>query len=129
MLFFNSALTDPMYATPQTAYFNLGRCSRMQNQLEQAKHYLQSALRLAPDYVPALKELAALYLKQGSVKLATFYYSRLIKYAETLGPDDLLIGVKVARLSGDRVREARYAAMLQSRYPDSKETQQLLSGT
>jgi len=46
-----------------------------------------------------------------------------------MGREDLLGGVKLARMSGDRVREARYAALLQSRYPDSKETQQLLSGT
>lgn len=129
MAFLNVALADPQYATPQMAYFNLGRCSRMQNQLTQAKHYLLTALRSSADYVPALKELAALYLEQGSVKLASYYYGRLIQYAETLGPEDLLLGVKVARMSGDRVREARYAAMLQKRYPDSKETQQLLSGT
>jgi type IV pilus assembly protein PilF len=129
MGFLARALADPMYATPQTAYFNLGRCSRLQHQLTQAKHYLLTALQSASDYVPALKELTALYLEQGSVKLASFYYGRLIQYAESLGPEDLLLGIRVARMSGDRVREARYAAQLQSRYPDSKETQQLLSGT
>jgi type IV pilus assembly protein PilF len=129
MGYLSHALTDPLYVSPQTAYFNLGHCSRKLDQPEAAKNYLLAALRLAPDYVPALKDLVALYLEQGSVKLASFYYDRLIRHAETLGPDDLLMGIEVARLSGDRVREARYAALLQSRYPDSKETQQLLSGT
>jgi type IV pilus assembly protein PilF len=123
------ALADPMYVSPQTAYFNLGQCSRKLNRVAEAKDYLLAALRSAPDYVPALKELVALYLGQGSVKLATYYYDRLIQHAVTLGPDDLLMGIQVARLSGDRVREARYTAMLHSRYPDSRETQQLLSGT
>lgn len=126
---FDKALSDPLYASPQTAYYNLGRCSLKMNRVERATEYLQSALRIEPGFVPALRVMVALYLDQGSVKLANFYYGRLIQYAGTLGPDDLLMGVRVARLSGDRVREAQYAAQLQNRYPDSKETQQLLSGT
>jgi type IV pilus assembly protein PilF len=126
---FDKALSDPLYGSPQTAYFNLGRCSLKLNRAERAIVYLQDALRVAPDYIPALKSLAALYLDQGSVKLATYYYGRLIQHAGTPEPDDLLLGVRIARLAGDRVREARFAEMLLSRYPDSKETQQLLSGT
>jgi len=126
---FDKALSDPLNGAPQTAYYNLGRCSLKLNQVGRATDFLLAALRAAPDYAPALKALAALYLDQGSVKLANFYYDRLIEHAGTLGPDDLLLGVRVARLSGDRVREAHYAALLQNRYPDSKETQQLLSGT
>ena len=129
MPYLRQALLDPLYAEPHVANVNLGNCSRKLSQDEQAKDYFLAALRHAPEYEPALKALASLYLEQGSVKLASYYYDRLIQYAETMGPDDLLVGVKLARMSGDRVREARYAALLQSRYPDSKETQQLLSGT
>lgn len=129
MAFLGRAVGDPLYTSPQTAYYNLGRCSRKLRQSSAAEKYLLVALRMAPDYIPALKELVALYLEQGSVKLASVYHDRLIRHAEILGPDDLFMGIEIARSTGDRVRAASYAELLQSRYPDSKETQQLLSGT
>lgn len=122
------ALADPRYGSPETAYLNLGRCSLMADQTQQAMDHWLTALRHRPDYAPVLKHLAALYTQQGSVKLASFYFDRLIEQSGPLVADELLLGVHLARLSGDRVRETAYADELKVRFPGSRETQQLLSG-
>ncbi|WP_166642240.1 type IV pilus biogenesis/stability protein PilW [Paludibacterium purpuratum] len=122
------ALVDPRYTSRETAYLNLGRCSLMADQAQQAIDHWLSALRAKPAYAPALRQLAALYTKQGSVELASYYFGRLIEHAGPLEAEDLLLGVGLARLSGDRVREEAYVGELRARFPDSRETQQLLSG-
>ncbi len=130
--FFNKALANPLYQTPQTAYLNLGRCSAKLGQVDKANDYLLSALRIVPDYQPALRELAVLHLDQGNAKLAAFYFDRLMRTAGTAGPlpaDTLWLGVQIARRNGDRAHEAEYGAILKNRFPDSKETQLLLSGS
>ncbi|WP_256444977.1 MULTISPECIES: type IV pilus biogenesis/stability protein PilW [unclassified Paludibacterium] len=122
------ALLDPRYEARESAYLNLGRCSLSAGQASQAIEHWLSALQLRPAFPPALRQLAALYTNQGSVTLASYYFGRLIEHAGPLNADDLLLGVRVARLSGDRVREEAFSGELQTRFPDSRETQQLLSG-
>jgi type IV pilus assembly protein PilF len=73
------AISNPLYQTPQAAYLNMGRCSVKLGETTQANDYLLTALRLGPDYPPALRELAALHLELGNAKLASFYFSRLLK--------------------------------------------------
>lgn len=125
------AISNPLYQTPQTAYLNMGRCSVKLGETTQANDYLLTALRLVPNYLPALRELAALHLELGNAKLASFYFSRLQQAAGNapLEADVLWLGVQIARKGGDRAHEAEYSAVLKNRYPDSRETQLLLSGS
>lgn len=131
MGYFAKAVANPLYQTPQTAYLNMGRCSIKLGETSQANDYLLTALQLVPNFVAALQEMAALHLELGNAKLASFYYERMLKVADrnSLGADVLWLGVRIARKGGDRVHEAEYSSMLKNRYPDSKETQQLLSGS
>jgi type IV pilus assembly protein PilF len=131
MDYFAKAIANPLYQTPQTAYLNMGRCSVKLGENTQANDYLLTALQMAPNYLPALRELAALHLELGNAKLASFYFGRLQQAAGNApqGADVLWLGVQIARKGGDRVHEAEYSSALKSRYPDSKETQLLLSGS
>ncbi|MBV8046248.1 MAG: type IV pilus biogenesis/stability protein PilW [Paludibacterium sp.] len=122
------ALSDPRYGARETAYLNLGRCSLMAGETQQAVEHWLAALRAKPAYPSALRQLAVMYTNQGSVERASYYFGRLIEHAGPLEADDLLLGVRLARLSGDRVREEAYSGELHTRFPDSRETQQLLSG-
>lgn len=128
MGYFAKALSNPLYDTPQTAYLNLGRCSVKLGQKGQANDYLLSALRVSPNYPPALRELAALHFGQGNAKLAAFYFDRLADHVGEMPADVLLLGVRIARKTSEQGKAELYAARLKSRYPDSKETQELLSG-
>lgn len=124
-----TALADSGYASPHLAHFNLGQCSMAEGQFEAAGEHFLAALRSRPAFVPAVRALSALYLRQGQVKLAAHYHDRLLELAGDAGPADLWMGVEIARLAGDRVRENEYATRLQKRFPDSRETEQMLSGT
>ena len=45
-----------------------------------------------------------------------------------LGPQALWLGVRTERQLGDREAEANYGSQLRRRYPESKQTQWLISG-
>ncbi|QEL56257.1 type IV pilus biogenesis/stability protein PilW [Chromobacterium paludis] len=127
---FQRALADPLYDSPQSAYLNLGRCSLKLGQLDKANAYLLDALRAAPNYPPALTELAELQLGQGNAKLAAFYFDRLRRAnPDGLGATELWLGARIARKTGDGALESECATELKNRYPDSRETQLLLSGS
>ncbi|MDF0606359.1 type IV pilus biogenesis/stability protein PilW [Neisseriaceae bacterium TC5R-5] len=129
--YFQKALANPLYDSPQTAYLNLGQCNAKVGKGEQANDYLLMALRAAPNFEPALRELAELHLSQGNAKLATFYFERMTARGTiaSLSAADLWLGVRVTRNTGDRALEAEYSNVLKSRYPDSKQTQLMLSGS
>lgn len=129
LVYFQRALGNPLYTTPAMAWVNMARCNLKLGHRSEANDNLLSALAVKPDYVPALLALASLHLELGNVKLASFYYDRLTGTMDSLGPEDLMTGIRLARLSGNRVREEALAARLKGRYPDSRQTQQLLSGT
>ena len=126
--FLEAALRDPLYPSREVVYVNLGRCTpRTAPYAERAAHFL-AAVRLNPGYGPALKAMAALCHEWGKVKQASYYYGRLLEKTVMLDADDLLLGVRISRMSGDRVRETDYAERLKNHFPDSRETEELLSG-
>ena len=122
---------DPMYATPEMAWTNIGRCRIRIGEKEAANEALLAALVLSPDYLPALRALALLHLEWGNVKLSVVYFDRLSHYAglHALEPEDLRLGIRIARLMNDLSREKRLTNELIGRYPASNAAQQLSSGT
>ncbi|CUA85612.1 MULTISPECIES: type IV pilus biogenesis/stability protein PilW [Gulbenkiania] len=127
--YFARALANPLYNAPQTAHLNMGTCYIKLGRAEEANSALLAALQAAPNYPPALRALARLHSTQDNPKLAAFYFERLVQaLPEGLGADDLLLGVNIARRTGDAARLADWANQLKTRYPDSRETQQLISG-
>jgi type IV pilus assembly protein PilF len=127
--YFEKALADPLYETPQTAQSNWGMCLSKLGRRDEANEHFLAALRAAPDDPLALRELARLQLEQGNGRLASFYFKRLLRSAPLATPEDLMLGVKVARLAADQNLEAQMVDQLKQRFPDSKETQQLLIGS
>lgn len=128
---FQKALANPLYDSPQSAYLNLGRCSAKLGRTDQANDYLLSALRVAPNYAPALSELAEMQLGLGNAKLAAFYFERLRSGGgmNGLGAAELWLGARIARKTGNAALERACGNELKNRFPDSRETQLLLSGS
>ncbi|WP_240674174.1 type IV pilus biogenesis/stability protein PilW [Crenobacter cavernae] len=127
--YFKKALADPLYDSPQTAHANLGVCLSRLGQRGEANDALLAALSQQPNFPLALREMTRLQLMQDNAKLAGFYFGRLTKVAPPASADDLMLGLKVARLTGNRTLEGQMSSQLRSRFPDSKETQQLLTGS
>ena len=124
--YFQKALSDPFYRTPETARLNMGVCLGRLGRTEEANQQLLSALRTAPQFAGALRELARLQYQQRNNSLATDYFQRFDQsVGGRMSPEDLLLGVRIYQQAGNRAAETKYADDLRRRYPDSQEARQI----
>lgn len=124
---FETALTNPLYASPERALTNAGICSLQKGDLVAAEDYLQRALRRMPNQPAALVALAEVHARQGRLVSARNLLKQASAVSE-LNAQGLWLGVRVERQLGDRTSEASYASQLQRRFPDSEETHWLRTG-
>lgn len=117
---FRCALANPLYSTPAAAYANAADCALRANRPDRARQDLESALLVAPDFLPARLQLAQLLLDQGDAATALRQYRRYVDRAEPTAAS-LALGVRIARAAGDEDRAASYALRLRDRFPHSDE--------
>jgi type IV pilus assembly protein PilF len=121
------AASDTRYATPEKAYLSAGLCMRRQARNKEAEEYLRRAVSIRPDLVGGLFNLAAITFERGAYKEAENYMSRYTRLAPpTL--DSLVLGVKIARATGDRVTEESNLQQLRRLFPEAPATRELLEG-
>jgi type IV pilus assembly protein PilF len=125
--YFLSALSNPLYATPDHSYVNAGLCTRRQGDMSGAEGYFLQALKVRPTHPQALYQLADIAYARGEFERARDYLMRLEKVAAP-GPEVLWLGLRVERRLGDHHAEASYAAQLRRSFPNSKEAGALLAG-
>lgn len=121
---FRSALEDPFYRTPEVVLSNAGACARRAGRLDTAERYLRDALEIDPINRLALFNLAGVALEQNQAFSARAFLQRL-EGTGALGPDALLLGVRIERALGNRDEAERYATSLRARYPESLQVEQL----
>ncbi|MDO5686339.1 MAG: type IV pilus biogenesis/stability protein PilW [Neisseria sp.] len=126
--YFDRALADPTYPTPQTAQMNKGICEARSGHFASAAANLARTRALAPWFAPAIKEMARLKLMEGQTPQATDLFNEYQSKVEILSPDDLLLGLKISRARGDTQAAYEYEAQLRTRYPSSDEARQLGTG-
>lgn len=125
---FDRALADPFFAAPQSAMVNKALCLERMQRTDEANQLLLATLRRVPNDPAALRELARFALNGGNAQLAEFYYQRLGIDERRASAADLWLGIRLAKLKHDEGSRERLSAQLKKRFPDSPETQQLLSG-
>lgn len=123
---FLDAVKDPLYTTPGVAYMNAGICSLRKQDANNAEIYLQKALQVQPQLHQAAYQLAKIHFERGQTQLANNYLQSALQDQPTA--EMLWLGVRVARLLGDKDAEASYALELRKKFPNSDETKALLSG-
>lgn len=123
---FLEAVKNPLYSTPGVAYLNAGKCALKMQDTNNAEIYLQKALQLQPRLYQAAYQLASLHFERGQNQLANNYLQYAMQGATTA--EMLWLGIRLARLTGDKDTEASYALALRKQYPNSDETKALLSG-
>ncbi len=123
---FQEALNNPLYATPEMTYLNLGMCSKKAGLMKDAERNLQRALVLRPAMPEALYGLAGLSYDSGDFAGAKSYFLRFSQVSPELNAEQLWLAVRIERKMRDRNSEASYALQLRKRFPDSRETQLLL---
>ncbi|MDP1635084.1 MAG: type IV pilus biogenesis/stability protein PilW [Gallionellaceae bacterium] len=125
---FEAALKNPLYATPEIAYVNLGICSRKAGMMNKVEEYLQRALVIRPGMPEALYGLAEWSYDSGDYAGAKSWWLRFARTNPELTAPQLLLAVRIERKMRDRNSEASYALQLRKRFPDSRETQLLMQG-
>jgi type IV pilus assembly protein PilF len=123
---FEAALANPLYASPEKALTNAGACSLEAGDLATAEMYYQRAVKRAPSHATAQLGLAEVHYRLGRFLAARVLLKQLTELAE-VSPQALWLGVRVERRLGDRAAEANYDAQLRRRYPDSMQTQWLIT--
>jgi len=125
---FMEAVKNPLYATPEKAYLNAGMCAKKTGMIKNAETYFQQALYLQPKMPEALLGMAELSFAKADYAGAKSYFLRLARNGAELSASDLLLAVRVEHKLGDKNAEASYKLQLRKRFPDSRETQLMLSG-
>ena len=127
--YFLNALKDPLYDTPDVAYFNAGACAVKAGDLDGALGYLLNSLRLARGAAPGTRyQLANLFYLRGNLDEAKIYLNEAMKAMDNPSAEALWLGVRLERKLGNKAGEGNYAAQLRSRHPTSLEYQAFLKG-
>jgi type IV pilus assembly protein PilF len=125
---FQEALKNPLYATPEMAYVNLGVCSKKAGQTKDVEVNFQRALIMRPGMPEALYGLADWSYDSGDYAGAKSYFLRFSQVVPDLNAEQLWLAVRIERKMHDRNSEASYALQLRKLFPDSREAQLLSQG-
>jgi type IV pilus assembly protein PilF len=121
---FIEAARNPLYSTPETAYTNAGVCLRASKKLDQAAELFALALQTRPNLAEAAFQMSELQFERGKYTESRANLDRFLgSFRPT--PDLLLLGVRVARATGDRLGEERYARTLRVEFPQSEQVRTL----
>ncbi|UGB39648.1 type IV pilus biogenesis/stability protein PilW [Frateuria soli] len=122
--YFDTALRDPFYQTPDVALTNKGICQLRMNDLAGAQASLRRALDANPQNGDALLHLArALYLNNDAFRARAF-----IQRFDALGQpsaDALKLGFDIENRLGNTDAAQNYRRRLQSQFPDSEQAHAL----
>jgi type IV pilus assembly protein PilF len=124
--YFLTALKNPLYNTPARSYVNAGLCSLKNNERD-ATDYFERALRIAPDNLQALLNLASIQYKRGQLEAARGFISRFNKLVEPTA-ESLWLALRIERKLGDQPAENSMATQLRRRFSGSPEYRDLLQG-
>ena len=125
--YFLAAVRNPLYATPQKSYTLAATCAQRANKQKDAEEYLERALRLDPNYTPALIDLAQAKYRRGELKAASELVGRYNKLSEPTA-ESLWLGLRIERRRGNSSAATSYANQLRRGFPGSKEYQDLQKG-
>lgn len=114
---FDRAIDDPFYKTPELALANAGRCAIEAGDADRAVGYFRRVLEIQPNDAQVLGDMALLSFQQGDLLRARAFLQR----RESLGPltpEQLELAAKVEQGLGDVGAAQRYRMLLLERYPE-----------
>lgn len=125
--YFQRAIKNPLYQTPEIAYLNAGTCYIKFGDLDAAEENVRRSLRFSPENPQALFQLASISYKRGNYDAAKKHLSDVVRLSDP-SAEALWLFLRVERRLGDRAAESSLAAQLRRKYPDSPENQALVKG-
>lgn len=121
---FMLAVKNPLYKTPQVAYYNAAVCALRSKQKPQAEAYFSKALQVDPLAHASAYQLANLQFGRGDATAAMNTLQNSVSVAPT--PESLLLAVRIYRALQMPDEAHHYSVQLHKLFPNSNETKQLL---
>jgi type IV pilus assembly protein PilF len=125
--YFLAAIRNPLYSQAQKSYAAAGACAVKAKNDRDAADYLERALRIDPDYLPALMSFSQLLYKRGELERARTTIARFNKVSDQTA-ESLWLALRIERKLGDKAAENSLATQLRRRFSGSPEYQNLLQG-
>ncbi|QZA80355.1 type IV pilus biogenesis/stability protein PilW [Deefgea piscis] len=125
---FNTALSDPLYPTPENTMMAAANCALSNQDNALAAQWYKKILIQRPNYLQAKFQLSNLMLKSGDLPEAKRLFVDLYRSSKPTPVELLWLGVRVERAIGNKTAEQRYAKELLSAFPDSVEATKLQIG-
>lgn len=122
---FRKALENPFYVNPEQTLTNQGVCLLEAGRKEEAENDLRRALNNNPTYVPALLEMARLTFDDERYLQTRAYLQRFTAQREHTA-ETLWLCYQSETAMRNREAAGNCAIRLKDRFPDSRETAQLL---
>jgi len=124
---FIEAVKNPLYRTPEVALTNAGLCALAAKNVDTAEEHFRAALDRNPQIALALLQMAQISLDRSRLPDAQRYMTRYFALAPQ-SPRALALAIRIEKALGNDDKAASYAGALRNRFPDSRETGQLLRG-
>jgi type IV pilus assembly protein PilF len=119
------AASNPLYRTPEVAYFNAANCARNDGDLKRTEENLRKAVAARPKFGEALFQLADLAYKRTDYLTARGFLQRYLEVGRT-NAASLLLGVRIEQGLGNTEAAQNYAERLKMEYPRAAQTKELL---
>ena len=114
------AISDPLYQYPDRSYINAGVCARRRDDLAGAESYFRSALKVQPNQIQALYQLADMAYARAQYAEARSFLTRLIPVSAG-SPEILWLMLRTERRLGDGNSMDSLGHQLRTNFPDSRE--------
>jgi type IV pilus assembly protein PilF len=125
--YFQQAIKNPLYQTPENAYLNAGVCYFKLGDMALAEENVRRSLRFSPENPQAMLQLAKISYKNGNYDAAKKHLTDVVRVSDP-NAEALWLFLRVERRLGDRSAESSLTAQLRRKYPDSPELQELVKG-
>ncbi len=121
--YFERALENRTYASPEKALNNAGMCSLQQKKYDAAEKYFMQAFKFDPANQATNTNLARLFFQKKEYERAQFYMNRVTSAAKNqiLPASVLWLALRIENKLGDKAAENVYATQLRRHHANSRE--------
>ncbi|NNE04609.1 MAG: type IV pilus biogenesis/stability protein PilW [Xanthomonadales bacterium] len=122
--YFQAAVKDPFYRTPEVAYANAGSCWLQVGNLDKAERYLRQSLEYDAEFSDALLSMADISARRGDFLRARAFLQRY----ESTGSESaqsLLLAFRIESELGNGVTASAYRERLLSKFSNSEQAREL----
>ena len=127
IVWFDKAVANRLYRTPARALQDAGICLLQVHENARAEQYFLRALRYDATDPVAKFQLSQMYLKEGQLGRAQFYYDLLVRSVPP-NPETLWLGARLARAQHDATTEHHDEDELLGKFPNSPQADALHHG-